>query len=182
MIKKKESFKAYAFLSVILLISLSCYFFGFNYLAFEKFAVYKKFFEEYSFFSYIIFFCVYILNTLLFLPVTLALTILSGFIFGAIKGALLAWISGCFGAVVMYSNASRFTKSLDGKWAERIKNGINKNAFIYLTIARMIPVVPYILINISAAIFKVRFSVFLISTLIGMLPFCLFFAKIGSKL
>ncbi|MCM3631622.1 VTT domain-containing protein [Paenibacillus glycanilyticus] len=59
---------------------------------------------------------------------------------------------------------------------------VEKNAFIAVLLARLLPFVPAALVNVYSAISRMRFSTFVAATLIGKIPVMFVFAFVGDQL
>lgn len=120
------------------------------------------------------------------LPGMIALTIIGGFLFGAVMGTVLS-ISGAVGGA---SAAFWFARSFAGrglqkayaKELETFNRDFEKNGFFYLLTLRVLPVFPSFMVNFFAGFTRVPFRVFFWSTLIGSFPGAAVYAFAGSRL
>jgi uncharacterized membrane protein YdjX (TVP38/TMEM64 family) len=128
----------------------------------------------------------YIAVAALSLPVGAYLTIAGGILFGAVAGAIAAVIGASIGATVIFSIArSAFGEHLArraGPTAETIAQGFRADAFSYLLFLRLVPVFPFWLVNLVAALAGVRLAPFVAATVIGIIPATSIFAFVGSGL
>jgi len=135
----------------------------------------------------VFYFCaVYIITIALSIPGATVLTLASGFIFGIVMGTILVVISATLGAsVVFFATHTAFRETLmarAGPWLKRFAQELQTNAVSYLLFVRLIPIFPFWLINIVAGLLNVRFIVFFLTTLIGIMPASLIYVAIGSGL
>ena len=127
----------------------------------------------------------YIFVTTLSIPVATYLTIIGGLVFGPYKGTLIVLISATIGATLiflMFRYASNyFSKKINNKYLENIKEGFNKNPFSYLLLLRLLPIFPFFLVNIVSAIMNIKSRQYIAATFIGMIPMTFFYCSLGSN-
>jgi len=120
------------------------------------------------------------------LPVAPALTIVAGFLFGWMAGALYAIVAVTIGATTLFL-ASRmalggFLHRRAGGRATALAEGFRRDAFGYVVALRLAPVVPSFVVNIGAGLLLVRPKTFVAATLVGILPGRLAYAWLGDGL
>ncbi|WP_319412214.1 TVP38/TMEM64 family protein [uncultured Cohaesibacter sp.] len=129
---------------------------------------------------------IYCLAVAISFPGASFLTIVGGLLFGWIIGGLVTVVAASLGAGIVFLAArSAIGSSLRaraGGFVERFATGFAENAFHYMLFLRLVPLFPFWLINIVPALLKVRFDVYLLATLIGILPGTLAYALVGSGL
>lgn len=116
----------------------------------------------------------YIAITALSLPGAGVLTLAAGAIFGFAYGLFLVTVASCAGAVASFLGARWFFRApLERALARHIENvnrGMEKEGNYYLVTARLVPIVPFALINLVAGVTNVGLGRFTWTTLVGMLP------------
>lgn len=119
------------------------------------------------------FFLFYVCAVALSFPATV-LSIFAGYLFGFLQGALLVVLAATTGASLLFLSAryvfGDFLRRLLGGRAERLATGFERDAFAYLLVLRLTPVLPFFLVNVAPGFFRVRFATFLAATLLGILP------------
>jgi len=127
---------------------------------------------------------VYVAAIALSLPGGTLLTVLGGFLFGWLAGGLATVVAATSGATVVFLIArSSFGAVLAEKAGERVNafaKGFREDAFNYLLFLRLVPLFPFWLVNIAPALFNVRPSTFMLSTIIGIIPATFAFSVLGS--
>ena len=112
------------------------------------------------------------------------LTIVGGLLFGPWKGAALAVLGATSGAVLLFlvvrRALSRPIAQRAGPLLARIRPGLERDGFNYLLALRLVPVVPFWIVNLAPALAGMRLLPFALATLIGIIPATLVFASIGS--
>ena len=64
----------------------------------------------------------------------------------------------------------------------KMQNEIQENEFSYLIILRLMPIVPFFIANLAPAFFGVKLRIFIVTTLIGILPGTVVYTSIGAGL
>ncbi len=129
---------------------------------------------------------VYITAVTLSLPASAFLTTIGGYLFGWLLGGTVASMAATSGAVCIFLIArTSLGRPLLRRAGSRIQDlaaGFQKQSFSYLLFLRLMPVVPFWLTNLAAALFGMRLKNFVLATQIGMLPVSFAFAFAGSGL
>ncbi len=128
----------------------------------------------------------YILAASFALPITAALTIFGGFLFGAVRGTVLTNIGATFGAIASFLVARYLLGTmLQEKYATQLAN-FNKNieqyGAYYLLSLRFLVIVPFFLVNLLAGLTNVRLLTFALTTSIGIIPGSLIYSIAGREL
>lgn len=132
----------------------------------------------------IVYMVLYTVGTLLLLPST-PLNLSGGAIFGPWLGTL--WTS--VGAVVAAIAAFAFTRTVGRDWAARRMAGswqamdaeILHGGTFYMFAIRLLPIIPYGLVNFAAGLTSIRFRDYLVGTLLGTVPGVFPFVMLGSS-
>ncbi|MGC9504706.1 TVP38/TMEM64 family protein [Baaleninema sp.] len=132
----------------------------------------------------ILYIVLYTLGTLLLLPST-PLNLSGGAIFGPWVGTL--WTS--VGAVIAAIAAFTFTRTVGRTWAARRLAGswqamdaeIRHGGTFYMFAIRLLPIIPYGLVNFAAGLTAIRFRDYLVGTLLGTVPGVFPFVMLGSS-
>jgi uncharacterized membrane protein YdjX (TVP38/TMEM64 family) len=110
-------------------------------------------------------------------------TITGGFLFGPWIGGAYAVIGATIGATIVFlavraGLAGLLTRA--GPWVRRIEAGFRDNGLSYLLVLRLIPIIPFSLVNLVAAAAGLRLSVYVFGTFIGIIPVTLVYASLGN--
>lgn len=131
----------------------------------------------------IVYIVLYTLGTLLVLPST-PLNLTGGALFGIWWGTLWTTIAAIVAAIASFA----FTRSLGrefvnqklaGKW-EALDRKMCQGGIFYIIAIRLLPIIPYGIVNFSAGLTSIGFKEYLIGTAIGTLPGILPFVMMGS--
>lgn len=119
-------------------------------------------------------------------PGAVVFTMFGGFLFGAFFGALGGILGSTIGGVItVLIGGASVGASLQNAALPRFQKfaqGFRNGAFGYIVLLRLIPVVPYIAINIAAGLLRVPLKTFVAATMIGIAPIAFCFGFIGSGL
>mgnify|MGYP003336669066 CR=1 FL=1 len=129
---------------------------------------------------------IYIAVVSLSLPAALIMTLSGGFLFGPWFGGLAAATGASLGAAVIFlicrTAIGDALRGKAGSTIARIEEGVRRDAFSYLLTLRLIPVMPFWLVNLAAGFVAIPLRTFLVATVLGILPGSLVYAGLGSGL
>ncbi|MGD9890044.1 MAG: TVP38/TMEM64 family protein [Geminicoccaceae bacterium] len=115
------------------------------------------------------------------LPASLVMTTAAGFLFGAVSGTFYSVIGATAGAALLFVIVrSGLGRVVGGEWVERLRGGLSREPFRYLLFIRLLPVVPFWLVNLAAPILKVPPRIFVAATAIGVVPGAAVLAGLGN--
>jgi uncharacterized membrane protein YdjX (TVP38/TMEM64 family) len=133
----------------------------------------------------IIYILLYTVGTLLILPST-PLNLSGGAIFNVWWGTLWTTVAAVIAAVVAFAftrtvGRELIARKLAGRW-EAIDAEIRQGGLFYLFAIRLLPIIPYGLVNFGAGLTSIRFRDYLLGTILGTVPGVLPFVMMGSGL
>lgn len=122
----------------------------------------------------------------LFLPMTSLMIVVGGALFGFWKGVLVVSFTAALGATLAFW-LSRFVlhDSVQRHFGERlaaINDGMAKDGAFYLFSLRLVPVIPYFMINLVMGLTPIRTRTFYWVTQVGMLAGILIYVNAGTQL
>jgi uncharacterized membrane protein YdjX (TVP38/TMEM64 family) len=124
--------------------------------------------------------------TAISVPAAWLLTVAMGLVFGWAMGAAIVVLSATLGASVLFLAAKTaladFFRRRAGPWLNTLAQGFRGDAASYLLSLRLMPVVPFSLLNVVPAILGVKFSIFFWTTLVGIIPGAIAYAFAGAGL
>lgn len=128
----------------------------------------------------------YIASAALSLPQGGLLTMTGGLLFGTWLGGSLAVTGATLGASCLFLIArSAFGDALakrGGKALARMREELGRNGFSYLLALRLLPVVPFWVINLAAPLSGMKLRDFVAGTFLGIMPATFILASVGSGL
>ncbi|MGM0557469.1 MAG: TVP38/TMEM64 family protein [Myxococcota bacterium] len=135
--------------------------------------------------SYLAFFGLYILVAVVLIPASV-LTIGAGFLYGPIWGVIIVSAASTAGAAVAFL----LGRTVAHDWAaERVEDfprfnalyrAIQKDDFKVVLLARLVPVVPYNILNYAFSLTKVGFKRYVFASWLGMLPATVVYVYVGA--
>ncbi|MBN9561111.1 MAG: TVP38/TMEM64 family protein [Alphaproteobacteria bacterium] len=129
---------------------------------------------------------VYVAVTALSIPEAALLSVIGGLLFGTVLAAICVVLGATAGAVLLFLAArSALAAPLRRRAApllDRIRPGLERDGFSYLLSLRLLPIVPFWLVNLAPALVGMRLAPFFLATLIGIIPGVLFFVSLGAGL
>lgn len=132
----------------------------------------------------IIYIALYTVATVLVLPST-ALNLTGGAIFGLWWGILWTSIAAVIAAVVAFTftrtvGREMIARKLAGSW-QAMDAEMHQNGLFYMFAIRLLPIIPYGLVNFAAGLTSIRFRDYLLGTILGTVPGLLPFVMLGSS-
>jgi uncharacterized membrane protein YdjX (TVP38/TMEM64 family) len=127
----------------------------------------------------------YIVFVALSLPCALFLSVTGGFLFGTFAGGLAVLVGATAGATILFltaRGAGEYVVRCGGPRLQKIAAGFCADAFSYLLFLRLVPLFPFFLVNLAAALVGVRLLTFVLATALGMIPATFIFASLGAGL
>ena len=124
-----------------------------------------------------------------FFPVA-ALALAGGLLFGLVRGSIYTFVGALLNCTLMFLLAryvgrekirALVRKKLPQPWRRRLEGLGGREGALLLVILRLIPAVPYNLINYAFGLTEMKLSVYLIFSSIGIIPGTLAFINIGDK-
>ncbi|MEN2980999.1 TVP38/TMEM64 family protein [Tistrella bauzanensis] len=124
------------------------------------------------------------------LPGATLFSLAAGVMFGVVAGVGLVIVAATLGAIAVFLAArSALRPMLERRISgdrrarlARMEAGFRRNAFSYLLFLRLMPVFPFVLVNIAPAIFGMSGRAYALATLIGIAPGALIYVSIGAGL
>lgn len=120
------------------------------------------------------------------LPIATLLTLLGGFLFGKWVGTLLVVSGATIGAAIIFSVAKtslgETLRNKAGGLYDKVSKNMEENALGYLFFMRLVPVFPFVLVNILPALFNVKLRIFVLTTFLGILPGTFVYVNLGQTL
>lgn len=133
-----------------------------------------------------VFFAAYVALTVMSFPGTVVLTLLAGALFGLVGGTLMVSFASNIGALF----AMLISRFLLRDWIQRrfakqiasINRGLERDGAFYLFSLRLIPLVPFVLLNPALGLTRVSMWTFWWTTQAGMLPGHAIYVGAGRQL
>ena len=133
----------------------------------------------------VLYILIYSIATICILPST-PLNLTGGAIFGAVWGTVWTSIAAILAAILAFGfsrtiGRSLVERKLAGKW-ESIDREMQQGGFFYMFAVRLLPLIPYGIVNFAAGLTAIKFRDYFLGTLLGTVPGILPFVMMGAGL
>ncbi|WP_298301193.1 FAD-dependent oxidoreductase [uncultured Erythrobacter sp.] len=133
-----------------------------------------------------IFFLIYVGVTAASLPGAAIMTLAGGALFGLVTGTIVVSFASTLGATLAFL-ASRYVlrDTIEGRFGDRLKSinaGLERDGAFYLFTLRMVPLVPFFVINLVMGLTRIRTWTFAWVSQIGMLLGTIVYVNAGTQL
>ena len=124
-----------------------------------------------------------------FFPVAV-LAVAGGLLFGLVRGSLYTFLGAMLNCALMFLLSRRLGRArvegyirqkLPALWQARLRRAGGRQGFWLLVLLRLIPAVPYNLINYAFGLTGMGLPRYLLASAIGIIPGTLAFINIGDK-
>jgi uncharacterized membrane protein YdjX (TVP38/TMEM64 family) len=120
------------------------------------------------------------------LPVAMVLTVTGGLLFGTWIGGFSASVGATLGATLVFvacrTAAGDLLRRRAGPTIARIEDGVLADAFSYVMMLRLLPVMSMTLANLALGFIEIPLRTFVLATFAGILPVSLIYASLGASL
>src|SRR5262249_50072969 len=142
--------------------------------------------DEHLLLAVLIFFLVYVAMTALSLPAAAVLTVLAGALFGRWLGTGVVSLASTLGATLAFlSSRYLFRDWVQRRYPDRLRpinEGVAKDGAFSLFTLRLVPVVPFFLINLGMGLTPMRVTTFALVSWLGMLLGTFLYVNAGTAL
>lgn len=126
-----------------------------------------------SWWAPLVFIAFYIILTALGMPM-IVMTLIGGFTFGVVKGTIYVLIGANLGANLAFELARFLGRDFVSRYIkgpiDRIDQQLRNQGFLRILQFRLIPVIPFNLLNVAAGLSGIRKLHYVLGTLIGIVP------------
>lgn len=142
--------------------------------------------KHYYVWSSAVYIAVYMGGVFCGLPIVMPMTMLGGYLFGLLKGALYALTGATLGSVA-YFLFIRYVlfKKATTKYSDRLarfKNLMLTYGPSYLLFLHFITIIPYVVINTLAGLAQIELPTFIWTTMVGAIPSIFLYSFAGRQL
>jgi pyruvate/2-oxoglutarate dehydrogenase complex dihydrolipoamide dehydrogenase (E3) component/uncharacterized membrane protein YdjX (TVP38/TMEM64 family) len=132
------------------------------------------------------FFGAYVLVTAFSIPGAAVMTLAAGALFGLLQGVALVSFASTLGATLAFVGARYLLRdSVQNKFGNRLKainDGVEKEGAFYLFTLRLVPVVPFFLINLLMGLTRMKAFTFFWVSQLGMFAGTVVYVNAGTEL
>lgn len=135
--------------------------------------------------SSVYFFLAYFGVTFFGLPLRISLSIVGGFLFGALKGLLIMVPAAFLASVIGFMLTRYFFRTFfEMQVSSRLLSynaPIRSNSFLLTVLLRLSPFVPFLLVTVGLALSRARLVWYALGTLVGILPQLAIYTYAGMR-
>lgn len=146
----------------------------------------KAFIDENVFAALALYMLIYIAVVALSAPGGLIMTLAGGLLFGWSLGAPATIVAATIGATLLFliakSSLGEGLAAKAGPWLAKLQDGFKENALSYLLFLRLVPLFPFVVVNLAPAFLGVPLRTYIIGTFLGIIPGTIAFSVAGSGL
>lgn len=149
-------------------------------------AAIRDYIQSFGRLAVLVYIFAYTLNTISIIPPIAALSLTAGLAFGAVWGAIYLMIAAILGTsatfmISRYFGRSLIEKMLRGKFKD-LDERLAKNGFITILFFRVIPLIPYEILNYASGLSHIKFKDYFFATFLGLIPGVIVSAFFGGSL
>jgi len=149
-------------------------------------AALRDFIQSFGSLAVLAYIIAYALNTISILPPIAAISLTAGLAFGAIWGAVYLMAGAMIGTtatfmISRYFGRNLIEKMLKGRFKE-LDEKLAKDGFMAILFLRVIPLVPYEVLNYVGGLSRIKFKDYFFATLLGFIPGVIVSAFFGGSL
>ncbi|MGL5414109.1 MAG: TVP38/TMEM64 family protein [Clostridium sp.] len=145
-----------------------------------------QFIEERGAFAALIYLGIYIVKPFFLVIPTNIIAIAGGMMFGPVKGFILTmvgfFITGTIAFFVSRMLGRDFVEGLLGKKMLKLDENLEKNGFKILFLLRLPPILPYDPLSYACGFTKVKYSSFIVASLLGVMPETICYSILGKNM
>ncbi len=179
-------------ISIVLLLAIASFFIfdvqqylTLDYIKSQQ-SAFEAYYQIYPVLTIFIFMLIYIMVTALSLPGAAIMTLLAGALFGLVTGTILVSFASTIGATLAMIVARFLLKDwVQEKFSQKlalVNEGMRKDGLFYLFTLRLVPIIPFFVINIVMGLMPIKiFSFYWVSQL-GMLAGTIVYVYAGVQL
>jgi uncharacterized membrane protein YdjX (TVP38/TMEM64 family) len=187
---QKHHLKIIIAAAVILLIAAFFYSGGASYLTLDALKAQREslasWVNAHFISALLLYMLIYIAVTALSLPGALVLTLAGGALFGVLWGTIAVSFASSIGATLAFLGARwLFGEAIRKRFADRLQafeEGVKKDGAFYLLSLRLVPLVPFFVVNLLMGLTAIRAATFYWVSQLGMLPGTLAYVFAGTQL
>ncbi|MCR6514714.1 MAG: TVP38/TMEM64 family protein [Clostridium sp.] len=186
--KKITTANKVKFIILISIIVIAVLFIGDHYKFIESLNVDEicTFIKERSGYAAAIYLLSYVIKPFLFVVPTNVMAIVSGIVFGPVKGFILTmigfFITGTIAFFVSRYLGRNFVEGFLGNKFMKLDDNIEKNGFKILFLLRLPPILPYDPLSYACGLTKIKYKDFILASLLGVLPETICYSIIGKNI
>jgi len=137
-----------------------------------------------GFLAAVVFIVIYAFLVAVSVPVGAILTLTGGYLFGTWLGGLYSLIAATTGATIIFliarTSLGVLLRRRAGPFLRKAEAGFQENAASYLLVLRLVPILPFWVVNLVPAFLGVPLRTFIACSVLGMVPATFIYAGLGE--
>ncbi len=139
---------------------------------------------ENGFMAALVYMAVYATAVAFSVPGATIITVTGGFLYGPFLGTLYTVVGATTGSAAVFL-AARYAfgdwlRTRAGPAIRRMETEFQENGVSYMLVLRLVPLFPFFLVNLVPAFLGISFKLYLICTLVGIIPGSFVYALVGD--
>lgn len=152
----------------------------------SRYSQFQEFYRHNQLTTLLLFSLIYIASCAISLPWALVFTLAAGALFGLVVGSLVIAIASAIGATLAFWT-SRFllrdyVEKYLGNRLHAIRLGVEAEGAVYLLTLRLLPIFPFVVVNLLMGLTPMRTRTYFWVSLVGMLPSTIVYVNAGTQL
>lgn len=181
------------FLPALIILSFALYFFltgsykalDFNFIKAQH-VIWEQCVHNYPILSGLCFIFIHTVSVILIIPVSTILILIAGFLFPLSLAVAYTCFSETLGAIVFFfimrTAFFQFISHKKKAYFLHLRKSFYRYEISYLLFLRFSHILPFWLINLLSAVFRVKTYTFIWTTFVGVLPLTIVLAQVGDSL
>lgn len=161
-----------------------------HYLSLQSVAMHREalraFIDTHFWVALFAYMLLYVVVIAVSIPGGAALTFAGGLLFGPWIGAPATVVAATIGATLLFlivrSSLGEALAAQAGPWLSKLKDGFRENALSYLLFLRLVPAIPFAIVNLAPALLGVPLGTYVLGTAIGIIPGTIAYTYLGAGL
>lgn len=149
-------------------------------------AALRDYIQSFGRLAVLVYIIAYVLNTISVFPPIAPLSLAAGLAFGRVLGALYLITAATIGTSATFMLSRYFGRGLVekilGKKFKSLDEKLAKFGFVTILFLRLIPLVPYEVLNYTSGLSTIRFKDYFLATFLGLIPGVVVATFLGSSL
>src|SRR5262249_25833371 len=142
--------------------------------------------EQHFIFTAAVYFGIYLAVAALSLPVSTAVSLVSGFLFDFWLGVVLVSFASTTGSTLAFLSSRYLFRDVVerrfARWLDAVNRGLEKDGLYYLLTLRLVPLVPFFIVNLVMGLSRMPARTFWWVSQMGMLPATCIYVNAGKQL
>ena len=148
------------------------------------FAAMRQYVHAHPVLSLLMLIVIYAAGTAVSFPAMSVITVFTGALYGVWLGSIGVALGATIGATIIFqathTSLGAVLRAKAAPWLKRLQRGFRRNEFFYLLALRLIPVIPFWVLNIAPGVIGMRLRNYVLATLLGILPGVVVYVGIGA--